>query len=127
MSWIWQSNGDFSFLLGFLWASIAGGKEKKKPTVAAVAVAAGSAITVSSSFIVRMSLKKESEQKKKRKVGRNESSIRLAELILAENPQEQRANLLRSFYREDRRYIIYFWVFFFFLSFYLFGRYHCGC
>ncbi len=26
----WQSNGDFSFLLGFLWASIAGGKEKKK-------------------------------------------------------------------------------------------------
>jgi hypothetical protein len=64
----WQSNGDFSFLLGFLWASIAGGKEKKKkPTAAAVAVAAGSAITVSSSFIVRMSLKRNRNRKRKEK------------------------------------------------------------
>jgi hypothetical protein len=62
----WQSNGDFSFLLGFLWASIAGGKEKKKKPTAA-AVAASSAITVSSSFIVRMSLKRNRNRKRKEK------------------------------------------------------------
>lgn len=41
------------------------------------------------------------------------SSIRLAELILAKNPQEQRANLLRS------RYRVYIYIFYVFQIFYL--------